>query len=381
MKLGGGGEGEYADFDSYSANASLSVDLSTVGRGIAHGDHVHHQMDHGAPAPAGVLSAHMLGNAGEWMVGYNYMRSRQAGDMLHGNDKVKDSEILASDANCDGSQCYVAPDEMIMNMHMLNIMYAPTDWLNLMWMPTFVDMSMKMRSLEGAPSPGAASDPDSNYAEVVHANHEHMTGDLGDMNFSALFKLYDNGMHHLHLGLGVTAPTGDVKIELRRTHGIDLGMIHYGMQIGSGTWDFTPSLTYTGHLNNWSWGAQARSIIRMESENERGYALGDMLQTTAWGSYNPMNWLAFSVRGVYTTHGSLLGEYNRPHRPIGPMDSPDSYGGEYLDLGLGVSAVVPSGDLAGNSLSVEWLQPLEDDVNGYQLERDGTLSVMWGYAF
>jgi len=43
--------------------------------------------------------------------------------------------------------------------------------------------------------------------------------------------------------------------------------------------------------------------------------------------------------------------------------------------------MVPSGDLAGNSVSVEWIQPMEDDVNGYQLERDGTLSVNWGYAF
>jgi hypothetical protein len=313
------------------------------------------------------------------MVGFNYMRSRKAGDMLHGNDKISDSEILASDENCGGSQCYVAPDEMIMNMYMLNIMYAPTDWLNLMWMPTFVDKSMDMRSLDGAPHPGTSTSLP--FAAVSHAGHEHMTGDLGDMNLSALFKLYDNEMHHLHLGLGVNAPTGDVKIKLRRTHGFDLGMIHYGMQIGSGTWDFTPSRTYTGHLDDWAWGAQARGIIRLESENERGYALGDMLQTTAWGSYKLMNWLSFSLRGLYTTQGSIRGEYNRPHVPIGPMDSTDSYGGDYFDLGFGVSAVVPTGDLAGNSLSVEWLQPIVEDVNGIQLERDGTLSVQWAYAF
>jgi len=382
LKLGGGGEADFADFTSYSANAALKVDLSTAGRGIAYGNHAHHHMDHGAPAPAGVMFSQMLGNAGQWMVGYKYMYSRQAGDMLQGNNKISDSAILASNANCGGSQCYVAPDEMTMHRHMFNIMYAPTDWLNLMLMPTFVDMSMGMRSLDGAPSPGPASAAaTNNFAEVVHANHEHMTGGLGDTNLSALFKLYDNGMHHLHLGVGISAPTGDVKIELRRTHAVDLGLIHYGMQLGSGTWDFTPSFTYTGQSNKWSWGAQARGIKRLERQNKVGYRLGDMFQSTVWGSYKLLNWLSMSVRGVYTNQGAIHGEYNKIHRPIGPMDSPGSYGGKYYDLGFGLNAMVPTGDLVGNSLSVEWLQPMKDNVNGFQLERDGALSVNWGYAF
>jgi len=376
LKLGGDGEGDYADFRSYSANAALKVDLGTIGRGVSYNDHAHH-MEHGTPAPAGVMSAHMLSKAGEVMIGYRYMYSRQAGDMLHGNDKVADKAILNSD--CGGSQCYVATDDMTMHMHMFNVMYAPTDWLNLMLMPTFVDMSMNMRSLDGVTNPTGAGTP--NYEEVVHANHEHMTGGLGDTNISALFKLYDDEIHHLHVGVGVSAPTGDVKIELRRTHEKDLGLIHYGMQVGSGTWDFTPSLTYTGQLNDWSWGAQARGIKRMENRNSSGYVLGDMLQTTAWGSYNVFNWLSFSVRGIYTTQGKIRGEYNEEHSPIGPMDSPESYGGQYFDLGFGINAMMPKGDLVGNSLSVEWIQPMEDDVNGYQLERDGALSVNWGYMF
>lgn len=63
------------------------------------------------------------------------------------------------------------------------------------------------------------------------------------------------------------------------------------------------------------------------------------------------------------------------------MDYPANYGGKYWDVGFGLSAVVPSGDLAGNRISVEWLQPVEDDVNGYQLERDGALSATWNVTF
>ena len=376
LKLGGGGEGSYADFSSYTANAALTVDLASISRGPSFNNHAHH-MDHGAPVPAGVMSAHMLGNAGDWMVGYKYMYGTQAGDMLQGNNKIADQAILNSD--CGGRQCYVAPKDMTMHMHMFNFMYAPTDWLNLMLMPTFVDMSMNMRMLDGAPSVLGTTAPE--YAELSHASHEHMTGGFGDTQFSALFKLYDSELHHLHLGLGVSAPTGNVKIELRRAHTEELGLIHYGMQIGSGTWDFLPSLTYTGQSGDFSWGGQARGIKRLERQNAVGYRLGDMFQSSVWGSYKLLNWLSFSVRGVYTSQGALHSEYNKEHQPIGPMDSPASYGGEYYDLGFGINAMVPHGDLAGNSLSVEWLQPMEDDVNGFQLERDGALSVNWGYAF
>jgi hypothetical protein len=63
------------------------------------------------------------------------------------------------------------------------------------------------------------------------------------------------------------------------------------------------------------------------------------------------------------------------------QDYPRNYGGHYLDLGLGVSATVPSGSLAGNKLSFEWLQPMYANVNGYQLNRDGALTFTWSYGF
>jgi hypothetical protein len=209
--------------------------------------------------------------------------------------------------------------------------------------------------------------------------------------------------------------------------------IHYGMQIGSGTWDFKPSITYTGQLDDWSWGAQLNGTKRLENKNESGYALGDLFQTTAWGSYKLFNWLSASARGVYTVQGAIKNHFNShkvtilaptvihvdydangnghctnpdpnffcdgvfdpgdvedsreyrgasaPHVISGPMDEPGSYGGQYVDVGLGLSVTVPSGSLEGNRLSVEWLQPAYTNVNGYQLDRQGTLAVTWGYGF
>jgi hypothetical protein len=398
FKIGGGGEGDYADFDYWVANAALKVNLEAFSMGGGAGNHAGHaDHNHGVHAPAGVMFDHMLPKAGDFMVGYRFMWNSQSGAMLHGTDRVSDQQIVA--AGCGGDPCYLTPDSMSMSMHMLDLMYAPTDWLTLMLMPQFVDMDMDMRKLDGAPNLGAIDSILGNHV-THHVQNGHETGGIGDLGMYALFRLFDNGSHHVHATVGLSAPTGDVDIQLRRNHGVDGGFIHYGMQLGSGTWDFKPSLTYTGHTDNWSWGAQASGTVRMEEQNESGYSLGDLFQATAWGSYNLTSWLTASLRGVYTLQGSINGQFtgsggqftdpdglfNGSQGPVsiykfGPQDYPQNYGGRFWDVGFGLSAMVPSGDLAGNRFSVEWLQPVEDDVNGYQLERDGALSATWSLAF
>jgi hypothetical protein len=267
---------------------------------------------------------------------------------------------------------------MSMNMHMLDLMYAPTDWLTLMLMPQFMSMSMSMDALDGAPQAPS-------FQEVAMIDHHvqsgHQTGGVGDLGMYGLFKLFDNGTHHLHVTTGVSAPTGEVGIQLNSNHGIKGGYADYGMQLGSGTWDFKPSLTYTGQWQQFSWGAQSSGTLRMQNQNDSGYALGDLYQTTAWGSYSLTNWLSGSIRGLYTTQGGIKGQYSGLIRQYSPADIPTNYGGKYWDVGFGMTAMVPSGDLAGNRVSVEWLQPVQDNVNGYQLQRDGSLSATWSLAF
>jgi hypothetical protein len=385
LKLGGGGEGEYADFDYYQFNVGLRVNLSAAALSVADssmgahehgGHHEHGDGGHGGHghAPAGVMFDHMLPKAGEFMVGYRYMFHSQSGDTLHGSKAASDLAII--ERGCGSEACRVTPDDHTMHMHMLELMYAPTDWLNLMLMPQFVDMDMTQRDLDGAPPPPPDTPP-SHFTR-------HGTGGVGDTFMVALVKLFDVPGHHLHLGFGLSAPTGDVDVKLRRMHQEGPEFIHYGMQLGSGTWDLLPSLTYAGRMDRWSWGGQLSGIARLEDRNESGYALGDQFQANAWGSYDLTHWLSASVRGVYTTQGAISGEFNGPvgHRNRqGPMDFPANYGGRYWDVGFGLSAVVPKGDFKGNRLSVEWLQPVEDDVNGYQLERDGSLYATWSLAF
>jgi hypothetical protein len=443
LKLGGGGEQDFANYDYWVVNGALKVNLSALGQGLGSGgtnDHTEHA-NHGN-VPAGLMFAHTLGKAGDMMAGYRYQHSRQAGDYGHGDRTVNDDQVALNGCpeqiklvdEVTGREtlkgaCPMVPKEMVMNMHMLELMYAPTDRLTLMLMPQFADMSMSM----AMPSTAANAMYARNEASHGVMTSLHESGGLGDTGVYALYTLFDRPGQHLHISLGGTAPTGTVRLKLKQdsTQNIDGAFKDYGMQLGSGTWDLKPSLTYLGQADDWSWGGQLSGTKRLGDRNASGYRLGDIFESSVWGGYSLTHWLSSTLRLAYSWQDSIHGN-NHPTKPtaiptcnkadytyyetdpdgnnIGPplisdqyniclisienaklentaithMSSADSrhnYGGHYLDLGLGVSATVPSGSLAGNKLSFEWLQPMYTNVNGYQLNRDGALTFTWSYGF
>ncbi len=156
LQIGGDNANNFNNFDSWNVNAALKVNMEALSLARSTGDnghagHEHHH--HGVHAPAGVMFDHMLPKAGDMMLGYRYMYGSQSGDTLHNTRKVDDAAIIAN--GCGPNPCYSKAGNMSMNMHMLDLMYAPTDWLTLMLMPQFVSMSMTMDALVGAPGKGS----------------------------------------------------------------------------------------------------------------------------------------------------------------------------------------------------------------------------------
>ena len=380
LRMGGAGEGAWADMEYYQFNAAMKVDLSAVSMASLNSDdpHAHHhhhgaddhrQMHLGMDAPAGVMFSHTL-QEGDAMVGVRYSYMLQQGGMFRGTGSVADAQIVAN--GCGGNECIYTPQEMDMNMVMLDLMYAPTDWLTLMLMPQFMSMDMQLRRLEGAPPPT----PDDIHA-THGANPFHSTGGVGDIVMAGMFNLYEEPGHKLHFTAGFTAPTGSVN---QRVNG-NSEFEHYGMQLGSGTWTAWPSLTYNGFAGDFNWGGQFSTMIPLQDYNDSGFSFGTMFQTSAWGGYQIQDWLTGNLRALYTFQDSIAGRYPEPFVATGPMDTPQSYGGQYLDIGIGLNAMVKSGDFQGNHFGIEWMQPAYNDYNGYQLERTGTLWATWGMSF
>ncbi|MFO7478693.1 MAG: transporter [Methyloceanibacter sp.] len=317
-------------------------------------------------APAGVMFDHMH-KAGEIMVGFRYAGSFADGGMRHGEKSASDQQVI--DHGCTPHSCSIKPTDMTMHMYMLDLMYAPTDWLTLMVMPMWMSHDMTMGPLRGVmPShDDHHMDMDMGGHGEHMGSHSHGTEGWGDTVFGPELRLAHGPNYHLHVSPMFSAPTGRVDIA---SNGV---FTHYGMQPGSGTWDFWPSITYTGRADRLTWGAQVLGIIRMEKENESGYRLGDVFQTTFWGSYRFAPWISASVRGLYAEQGKIEGHYDGPHNHSSPPDLQFNYGGRFWDIGFGVNTVVTGGPLKGLRLSAEWLQPVMDDPNGYQLEREGTI--------
>ncbi|MFO0688306.1 MAG: DUF3570 domain-containing protein [Myxococcota bacterium] len=406
LRAGGGGEAGFTRYDAWLVNASLRIDLATLalaresdrelvladgergasgegrgGDGHAGGAHAGGAHDgRGGPAgvdglhahasggaPAGVMFAHALPRAGDFMIGYRTTYMRRDGNIVTPSRTPSDGEIASEACGADG--CTAAAESMVHQMHMLDLMVAPTRWLTLMLMPSYVDQQMRLRALDGVP-------PD------VHSSHDHhATGGVGDTRFGPILGLVQRAHHQANLALVVSAPTGDTSQRFRRDHQSERGFIHYDMQLGSGTWDFLPALTYQGERGRLRFGAQAGATIRMEEEGRTGYALGHEAQLTAWGGVRLTDWLGGTLRFLYTHQGRIHGRYDRPTEIRTPGDLPSNSGGELFDVGFGLSATVPRGAFEGMQLSLEWLQPVAQDWGGYQLERTGTLAATWGMVF
>ncbi|MEI6068166.1 MAG: DUF3570 domain-containing protein [Methylococcaceae bacterium] len=387
LKLGGGDQ-TFNNFDYWTANAALKINLGALRFGGGTGDAgspPHHHAGH-ALTPAGIMFNHALGKAGDMMAGYRYMRSEQGGQILNGSTPVSPDVVKAQACGNAPSGCWMSPNTMTMNMHMLDLMYAPADWLTLMVMPQWVTMEMNMNSLF---DPFTVMGGQHMYGGMGMGITNNQSGGVGDTGLYALFKLFEQPGHQVVLSLGGTAPTGDVAVMQRDNSPANHGPMDYSMQLGSGTWDLKPSLTYTGELQPFSWGVQLTGTHRVESKNASGYVLGDIFQTSLWGGYQWAPWLATTVRSLYTSQGEICGHFpdTADGTPFttGMMTTPtaytNNYGGQFVDLGLGVNVTVPGGAFAGNTIKFEWLQPLHTAYNGYQLDRVGALAATWSYGF
>jgi len=253
---------------------------------------------------------------------------------------------------------------------MLGLMYAPTEDITLMFMLNYLEKSMDHVTFAGM------------MGTTRLGTFTTGSSGLGDTRASALWRLFDSGVHHLHLNLGVSAPTGSIDEEDRVLTPMNTRptlRLPYAMQLGSGTWDLEPGLTYTGSHARLGWGAQYLATVRL-GENDEDYTLGDRHQLTGWGSYRPVGWASLSVRLTYLDEDSIDGRDPLIAAPV-TTANPDNYGGERLDLGLGINLVGQQGGLRGHRLAIEYQTTVDQDANGVQLEMQSMLTLGYQYAF
>ena len=321
-------------------------------------------------APISVMGDHTHAKSG-WMMSYRTMHMNMDG-MRHGTDRVSSGDVFAAGYT-------VTPESMSMDMHMLGLMYAPTDKLTLMLMSNYTEMKMDHRIFSQMG------------ADMINRGDTTFTTETsgsGDIKLGGLYRFYLKEARKAHLGLSLSLPTGsiDEKDQIPAMGGAANQQLPAPMQLGSGTYDLLPSLTYVQQFDNWSYGAQANAVIRLESENDNGYRLGDVWGATTWVGTNLSEWIGLNTGLNYTYTSKLKGSQDDvgtmgPNSKSVTTAYESNYGGERLDAIFGINLYVPSGTLKAQRIAVDLRLPLWQDLNGYQLETDYMLTLGWQMAF
>ena len=321
-------------------------------------------------APIGVMADHYH-EVGEFMFSYRYM-SMSMRDNLIGNDSGSPSAIVTTTQNRFFGQpmqpptLRVVPTEMTMKMHMLGLMYAPTSSLTLMAMLNQTSKNMDHVTFQGMKG------------EQQLGTFTTSTSGLGDTSLSALVRISETETSRLHATLGVSLPTGDT--DATGTVLAPTGMrptlrLPYPMQLGSGTNDLIGGLTYSRFHERWSWGSQWRSIVRTEN-NDEGYTLGDEHRLTTWYSYLLSAGVSWSARLEYFERGNIDGIDPLIKAPVQTAD-PSHQGATRLDVALGLNFATEG----GHRLALEFVVPLEQDLEGPQLGTSSQLILGYQYVF
>lgn len=319
-------------------------------------------------APIGVMAEHTH-NAGEWMVSFRYMRMEMNQNYM-GDSEISDRQVITPTA-MGGEGFLVTPTSMTTEMFMGGLMYAPTNEITLMAMVPYIVKEMDHLRRDGF-------------------TFTTKTEGVGDTKFGAMYKFFDAHRQRLHIGLFGSAPTGSID----ETDGTPRpgsttlfeSQLPYPMQLGSGTWDFLPSLTYLGQCDHFSWGAQVMGTIR-GGKNENGYSLGDKFEGTAWFAWLIQEWISTSVRVSGTTWGNISGRDDTLMIPatVIPTADPTRRAGQRIDVGLGLNLYAPAswgwGWATGNRIAVEVELPVYQRLAGPQLGSDYMVTAGWQYSW
>ena len=324
-------------------------------------------------APIGVMGDH-LHKKGELMFSYRYMRMNMK-DNLFGSDDISTETIVTTIPNRFFGNpgmpptLRVVPLDMSMDMHMLGVMYAPSDKVTLMLMGMLLANDMHHITYQGGMGTNEL-----NFFDTRASG-------LGDTRISALISIYKKENTRLHANLGLSLPTGsitetdDILTPMSTTPTV---RIPYPMQLGSGTWDLLPGLTYAGNKNKWGWGAQVMANLRL-GENDQNYTLGNKLDYTTWISYRLAPWISSSFRIAGMSLGSIDGMDTNIMAPVQTAD-PDNIGGDRLDASFGLNLIGTKGLLTNQRLAVELAIPVSQNLNGPQLKTTSVLTLGWQYA-
>lgn len=296
-------------------------------------------------APIGVMRDHVH-RQGEFMASYRFSYMAMQG-LAQGDDKLSMEEAL--------QDYMMSPKEMVVKMHMLGVMYGVTDKFTLSAMTSFVEKDMQN-------------------IHKITGNFKRETSDLSDSKVNTIYQFYNDNQNRLQFNLGLSLPSGNIN---KKHNGQRLA---YAMQIGSGSYELLPGLSFSGHSANISYGAQINGNFKI-NHNDNGYKFGDSYNFTSWLARDLSNSLSISSRLDYTKSEAIEGNDISLNNMMMAGNNITKYDKEQLDLLLGSNFIFTQDSLKGHRIALELGMPIYQRVDGPILESDFKIIAGWQKLF
>lgn len=295
---------------------------------------------------------------GQMMFGYEYMHVTMKG-IYQGQSEISPQQAFAEGFG-------TVHIDMEMNMQMFDFMYAPTERLTVMGMLPYKSMTMMHERSDGS----------------MFTQQSDGIGDVEVMGMYTFFGDILKGGNRLILNAGLSLPTG--AIDVHDHNGGDASkeedLLEYPMQLGTGTLDLMPGLTYLGDSGEWSWGAQTIETVRT-GRNYHGYRVGNEYRISGWASYAVADWFAPSLRLDGRDWGNISGSDPGLATNVTPEARPNLRAGRRLDMLFGLNFYAGHGLLKGTRFMVEGGIPVYQYLTGPQLGTAWMISAGVTYAF
>ncbi len=257
-----------------------------------------------------------------------------------------------------------------MDMHKISDMYGASDQVTLMAMLPYIEKEMSAITYAGPTG------------TTVLGRSTRRSEGIGDIRVSALIGLMTGAHSSLNATIGLSLPTGSITEtgQMLTPMGTrPVRRVAYNMQLGSGTFDLVPALTYQTAHGQASWGGQLSGIVRLGS-NDEGYSLGDEAVVTAWASYKAAPSASLSGRIEARHVGRIDGRDPNIMGPA-PGANPNFIGGDWVSVFAGADFSPQTGALKGHRIGLEVGVPIYQDLNGPMLKREWQIALAWRKSF
>ncbi len=295
---------------------------------------------------------------------------------------MQSSETSRSSQDIFNANYTVTPTRMTMDMTMIGVMYAPSDKMTFFAMLPYLDSSMDHEIFVMAVPLISLNDGSNSFTTG--------SSGWGDLKLGALIPIYKSASDKAHVGVGFSLPSGSIaETDLVPGPGGRVQrQLPAPMQLGSGSIEFNPSITYISQKESWSYGAQAIADIHLNT-NHHDYRLGNSLEASSWVASKLTDKLSISGRLAYRYSEKMSGmqsdlSFNPPFAPSRRTVTtafPENYGGQRVDAAIGLNYFFNEGSAAGNRIALEVVSPIFQDLNGLQLKTKLTTTMGWQYSW